>query len=128
MPKGCYQHKKGEQITEEIRKKLSESAKKRDRATRIKSVGINNYQWKETGAGMSSIHHWVRRWKGKPNKCDNCGTENAKKYEWCNIDHKYRRVLEDYIRMCTKCHRKYDIENNIYNNWNKRKRKKGKFI
>ena len=42
-----------------------------------------------------------------------CGTETAKKFEWANIDHKYRRVLEDFIRMCTSCHRKYDYENNL---------------
>lgn len=59
-------------------------------------------------AGYRAIHLWVEIWKGKPSKCESCGTESAKRFEWANIDHKYRRVLDDYIRMCTKCHRKYD--------------------
>ena len=41
-------------------------------------------------------------------RCDNCGSIDAKKYEWANIDHKYNRILDDYIQMCTTCHRKYD--------------------
>ena len=74
-------------------------------------TGKNNYQWKEKPS-YNSIHTWVRRWKDKPSICEMCGVTTAKKYEWANIDHKYRRVLEDYIRVCTSCHRKYDIKNN----------------
>lgn len=70
--------------------------------------------WKGNFAGKSAIHRWVDLWKGKPKVCSQCGTETAKKYEWTNIDHKYRRVLDDYIRLCTSCHRKYDIEFNSY--------------
>ena len=33
---------------------------------------------------------------------------------WANIDHKYRRNLDDWIGLCAKCHRRYDIENNGY--------------
>ena len=62
-------------------------------------------------AGYRAVHLWVQKWKGIPKKCESCGTEKAKKYEWANIDHKYCRVLEDYIRMCTSCHRKYDYNN-----------------
>lgn len=76
--------------------------------------GINNYKWKGSDAGIIAIHLWISRWKGKPKICEVCGTIKAKKYEWANIDHKYRRVLEDYIRMCSSCHRKYDIKNNNY--------------
>lgn len=71
-----------------------------------------NANWKGDEVGYSGVHTWIEKWKGKPKKCENCGTENAKKFEWANIDHKYRRVLQDYIRMCTSCHRNYDIENN----------------
>ena len=70
--------------------------------------GNKNHNWKGNSAGIIAIHLWISRWKGRPKKCENCGTESAKKYEWTNIDHKYRRVLKDYIRMCTPCHRNYD--------------------
>lgn len=71
-----------------------------------------NPRWYGDEVGYSGVHVWVRKWKGQPRRCEMCGTENAKKYEWANIDHKYRRVLEDYIRLCTTCHRNYDNENN----------------
>jgi len=41
-------------------------------------------------------------------KCELCGTEDAKKYEWANKDHKYFRNTNDWMRVCTKCHRNYD--------------------
>jgi len=69
-------------------------------------IGEKNGNWK--GESALDIHHWVRKWKGLPRQCGMCGTTTAKKYEWANIDHKYKRILEDFIRMCTPCHRKYD--------------------
>ncbi len=67
--------------------------------------------WKGIDASYSAKHYWVSRKKGKPNQCQVCGTKGKRKYEWANIDHKYSRDKDDYIRMCTSCHRKYDIEN-----------------
>lgn len=69
--------------------------------------------WKGDNVGYVGLHNWVRKWKGTPSLCENCGTTEAKKFEWANVDHKYNRILEDYIRMCTSCHRKYD---NLINN------------
>jgi hypothetical protein len=70
--------------------------------------GKDNPNWLGDSVGYFALHEWVRKWKGKPQVCESCGTTEAKKYEWANVDHKYRRVLDDYIQMCTKCHRKYD--------------------
>jgi len=77
--------------------------------------------WKGDKVSYTALHMWVSRWKGKPMKCEMCGAEGRKRYDWANIDHKYRRVLEDYIRLCVPCHAKYDYENN-----NKKKKPKGK--
>ena len=71
-------------------------------------IGAENSEWKGDGVGYPGIHAWVRRHGGTKKKCDHCGYETEKKYEWCNKDHKYRRNLEDWMRLCTKCHRKYD--------------------
>ena len=35
------------------------------------------------------------------------------------IINKYKRNLNDWMRLCVKCHRKYDIENNGYKYRNK---------
>lgn len=80
------------------------------------NVGNKSWLWKGDKVSYGGLHTWVKTWKGEPKICQVCGTVKAKKYEWANIDHKYRRVLEDFIRMCTKCHRKYDIEHNNYAN------------
>lgn len=100
--------------------KLSEESKKNQREafnsgrfTKDRMLGKNNVNWKGENVGYHGIHKWVSKWKGKPKKCELCGTEIAKKYEWANTDHKYRRVLDDYIRMCTSCHREYDFKKNV---------------
>lgn len=78
-------------------RKLSEEHKKK--------IGQSNLKGDE--AGYHAIHLWVVREKGKANYCSDCNQQKSK-YEWSNIDHKYRRVLEDYIPRCTQCHRIYD--------------------
>lgn len=67
---------------------------------------ISTAKMKEN-AGYGSIHDWVRRWKGTPNLCENCGATD-RYMNWANIDHQYKRVLEDYIRLCVPCHREFD--------------------
>jgi len=76
-------------------------------------AGEKNGMWKGDGVGYFAKHAWIRRKKGKASKykCELCD-KNAR--DWANIDHKYKRKLEDYIPLCVKCHRQYDKE---YNNW-----------
>lgn len=64
--------------------------------------GSKHWEWKGEKASYRSIHHWVERYKTKPKICPACGEE--KRIEWANIDHKYRRVLSDYIPLCHRCH------------------------
>jgi hypothetical protein len=73
-------------------------------------VGEKSAVWKGDNAGYGALHDWVIRWKGQPLICEKCGIKNLKQRQnnWANIDHTYRRVLNDYIRLCVPCHRKYD--------------------
>jgi len=89
-------------FTEEHRKRMS-------LAIKGKRVGRNNPMWKEE-AKYRTIHIWVCNWKGQPDTCENCGKGGltAQQIQWANKDHSYRRVLEDYIRLCAKCHFDYD--------------------
>lgn len=79
------------------------------------SIGKENFKWLGDGVGYQGIHSWVTHWKGKPNTCEKCGKTNLseRQIHWANIDHKYRRVLDDYIRLCAKCHGEYDRINNL---------------
>ena len=63
-----------------------------------------------------SLHDWVKQRLGRPSKCEFCKTTTAKKFEWANKSHKYKRSLEDWIRLCTKCHSNYDRKG-IYANF-----------
>ena len=92
----------------------------------LKNESIHNekhFNWKGEEVSREGLHQWVNRYKGKPIKCELCGTEEAKKYEWANRDHSYKRILDDYIRMCTSCHRNYDMNNNNYPKFKGRPRK-----
>ncbi len=45
------------------------------------------------------LHAWVVRKLGRPCKCEHCGTENAKKFEWANKSGKYKKELSDWVRL-----------------------------
>ena len=67
-----------------------------------------NPTWLGDTAGYSAFHTRVKRRRGMPSKCDRCGTTNPRnRYEWANLTGHYEDV-DDYQRMCTTCHRRYD--------------------
>lgn len=70
--------------------------------------------WRGDEVGYMALHAWIKRKLGKPNKCDWCETTKSKRFDWHNIDGKYSRKLEDWVRICTKCHYNY------HKNWEKR--------
>jgi len=73
-----------------------------------------NCMWKGDLATSGAIHKWVVVRFGRPSYCQICESRIKKKYEWANIDHSYKRNTEDWLRLCTSCHRKYDMQNNNY--------------
>jgi hypothetical protein len=84
-----------------------------------------SWNWKGSKVGKAALHNWVERQLGKPQKCDHCGTTDIlKKYEWANKSQKYKRELSDWMRLCTKCHWKYDHKIRI-KKWKRSVRKIG---
>lgn len=78
------------------------------------SRGPHRYNWKGDDVSYVNLHRWVKTYRGAPTECARCGHSGpGRKYEWANVDHSYRRVLADWIRMCTRCHRHYDQENGL---------------
>jgi len=69
--------------------------------------GQSNSSWKGSRATYSALHYRVEKERGKPKICMACGTQEAKRFEWCNLTGRYDDV-SDYMRMCVPCHRKYD--------------------
>lgn len=73
--------------------------------------GENNTYWKGDNASYQAKHHWIEKQLGKPRICQNCGSKNLTyrgAYEWANVGHTYRRILNEWIRLCRPCHRKHD--------------------
>ncbi len=60
--------------------------------------------------GYHAVHKWLYKHHGKANKCDNLFCEKKSKvFHWakkkeCLYEHK----IENFIKLCCKCHRKYD--------------------
>lgn len=60
------------------------------------------------------LHVKVSKAFGKPRKCEECGTTEAKRYDWANLGENYgypyvvRR--EDWRRLCRSCHQKLDAD------------------
>lgn len=109
MPKGhklSYKRKVSKPFSEEHLRKMS-------LAHKGKRVGVKNPMWKdEDEVSYRTLHQWVVYWKGSPETCEGCGKSGlkAQQIQWANKDHKYRKVLEDYIRLCAQCHYNYDSQ------------------
>jgi hypothetical protein len=99
---------------EEAKKKVNDRYHKNKKLIG-RPIGEQHTNWKGKNASYASIHHWVRRHKGRPNKCELCGTMDKKHYDWMNVDHQYKRDLNDYVRVCRRCHRLYDYKNKLSN-------------
>src|SRR4051812_22800066 len=67
------------------------------------NTGPRKPGWKGEDAGYVAKHAWVQRQLGKPSLCADCGTTDAKRYEWANISGEYKRDLDDWKRLCTRC-------------------------
>lgn len=73
--------------------------------------GENNYKYKKTNISYGGIHEWIKMMLGKPSECVKCKSSDINKmYHWANISGQYKRDINDWQRLCVKCHSKYDLE------------------
>lgn len=75
-------------------------------------------QWKGDAVKYSGLHMWVESVLGKPMICWSCGDDNRKKYDWANISGLYKRIKDDWMRLCRSCHKNYDISGKQKNEQN----------
>lgn len=90
------------------RPRLPETIKKMSLSRIGKPTAKKGRFYKNT---YKAIHVWVIRSKGNPKYCSKCGiTSKDKRIEWANVDHLYKRNLEDFIGLCCRCHFHHDIK------------------
>ena len=95
-------------IKKHTRKHSRKSKKKMSLTRRNKGVGERNGNWKGGTQSYDSLHNWVEIRLGKPRKCQYCKTTKAKFFDWANKSHQYKHDLNDWLRLCRLCHRRYD--------------------
>lgn len=89
----------------------TEQSKKKNSIAHLgKNASEKHYLWKGDNAGYRALHYWVVSHLGQPDTCEYCGATGLKgKYiQWANKSHQYKRDLSDWIRLCGKCHSRYD--------------------
>ncbi len=69
--------------------------------------GSRNSSWRGSSAGYAAMHYRVAVIRGKPSICEHCGTRQAKRFEWANVNGHYDDPM-DYKRLCASCHKRYD--------------------
>lgn len=74
--------------------------------------------WKDN-VTYGSLHKQVYKKYGKAKKCSKCGS--TKNVQWANVSNKYKNN-EDFVELCTSCHKKYDFKMNKRTPWNKGKK------
>jgi hypothetical protein len=100
-----------EEWVEKVRKARLGTTHTEDTKVKMKlsaKIGETNNKWTGDNVGYRALHYWIERNLGKSNVCEHCGVKG--KMHRANKSHKYLRDTSDWIRLCPKCHKKYDKE------------------
>lgn len=82
----------------------------RRRAVPRDQTGERNAVWRGDTAGYQALHLRVQNERGKPSRCEQCGTTDPTvRYEWANLTGHYEDT-SDYARLCVPCHRAFDAQ------------------
>lgn len=72
--------------------------------------GAKHHQWKGKGVTYTALHKWIARRLGSPDTCEHCNISGLSSHQihWANKSGKYKRDLDDWVRLCVKCHYLFD--------------------
>jgi hypothetical protein len=84
-------------------------------------AGPGHPSWQGENVKYSALHMRLRSHRGTPQRCEHCWTTEATRFEWALNWHAapnyvisdgglpYSTDLDDYVRLCTPCHRTMDL-------------------
>lgn len=78
-----------------------------------KMRGRNHPSWSPSGrSNYNRLHWWIRQILGNPDTCEHCGETGLRgqQIHWANRSGEYRWDLDDWLRLCVPCHKRYDLE------------------
>jgi len=77
---------------------------------RGRNSGSSSPFWVGDKVKYRGLHNWVERTLGKPDSCEHCPRKGLSGHQihWANKSGRYLRDVSDWIRLCAKCHSKYD--------------------
>jgi hypothetical protein len=95
----------GKKHSVETRQKMRLTALKNGNKPLIR-YGKENHNWKGDKAGYWTLHKWIVKERGRPDTCEHCGKSGLKgrSIHWANKSRKYKRDLEDWLRLRHLCH------------------------
>ena len=79
------------------------------------NTGSKHYKWKGDKVKYRSLHQFIESKLGIPSTCEHCkktelhNTTKHRPVDWANKSGEYKRDLDDWMRLCRKCHRRYDL-------------------
>lgn len=105
---------KGIPCTQAVKDKVSKALKGRKNTWQT-YWGEEHPNWKVDGVGYTALHQRIRKILGKPDTCEHCKKSGLKgqQIHWANKSNEYKQDISDWIRLCAKCHKKYDLHNRI---------------
>ena len=99
--------------------KMHKTRKERGTVQRWKLglVGEQDPNWKGEEATYNAKHRWIHKHWVKTEHCEMCkqytpappNTRLKFGTQWANISGEYKRIREDWMELCPKCHRNYDL-------------------
>lgn len=98
----CIPWNKGKKMSKEYCKNISLSL--------LGKTEKNSRNWKGSKASYGAVHKWFSKKYGNPHYCEFCRNTKLRhrQYHWANRSGKYLRDLSDWLRLCVRCHSKYD--------------------
>lgn len=111
--------RKGQKMPEEVRRRISASEKgkhvsvltrEKMRKVMLGQTGEKCRNWTGDSVGYFGIHDWLAKEYGRANECQNSWCLGKHKlFHWAKLeDKKYERKRENFIKLCVRCHNRYD--------------------